>query len=77
MYPTVSWKLGHAASVSFSCAECGVTFGFYGEGGGPYLHGVIEGLLLEHAGHPFDMIEHSADVLDQGTIDRVLKRHPE
>jgi hypothetical protein len=57
MTPTVSWKLGHAASVSFSCADCGVTFVFYGDGGGPYLQGVIDGLLLDHAGHDFVMSE--------------------
>lgn len=57
MTPTVSFKLGHAASVSFTCADCGVQFGFYGARGGPYLQGVIEGLLLDHAGHDFVMSE--------------------
>ncbi len=56
-YPTVSRKLGHAASVSFSCAECGVQFIFYGARGGPYLLGVIEGLLDEHTGHDFVLTE--------------------
>jgi hypothetical protein len=57
--PTVSWKLGSSASVSFTCPPCGVTFIFYGSAGGPYLQGVIDGLLVDHAGHDFDMIEQS------------------
>ncbi len=61
---SVSPKFGRSsASVSFSCAECGVTFIFYGEGGGPYLRGVIDALLDEHNGHKFDMIEQSAGIL--------------
>jgi hypothetical protein len=52
-----------AASVSFSCPPCGVRFTFYGEGGGPYLQGVIDALIEEHAGHAFDMIEQSAGIL--------------
>ena len=54
---TVSWKLGDAASVCFSCADCGVQFVFYGAHGGAYLQGVIDGLLLDHAGHDFVMTE--------------------
>jgi hypothetical protein len=57
MTPTVSWKLGHAASVSFSCQPCGVSFIFYGSAGGPYLQGVIDGLLLDHTGHDFVLTE--------------------
>jgi hypothetical protein len=58
MTSTISRKLGHAASVSFSCPPCGVAFIFYGSAGGPYLQGVIDALLQEHNGHSFDMIEH-------------------
>jgi hypothetical protein len=57
MTPTVSSKLDHAASVSFSCADCGVQFVFYGARGGPYLQGVIAGLIEDHAGHDFVMSE--------------------
>jgi hypothetical protein len=57
MTPSVSSKPGISTSVSFSCAECGVSFVFYGADGGPYLQGVIDALLEEHAGHAFDMIE--------------------
>jgi hypothetical protein len=34
-----------------------VQFVFYGAHGGPYLQGVIDGLLLDHAGHDFIMSE--------------------
>ena len=55
---TTSWKFGaRSASVSFNCPPCGIHFVFFGETGGPYLHGVIDGLLEEHAGHDFVMIE--------------------
>ena len=55
---TASWKFGgRSTSVSFNCPPCGVQFVFFGETGGPYLHGVIDGLLDEHAGHDFVMIE--------------------
>jgi hypothetical protein len=57
MTPTASWKLGHAASVSFHCPTCRVAFIFYGSAGGPYLQGVIAGLLDEHAGHDFVLTE--------------------
>ena len=56
MTPSVSWKLGQAASVSFNC-PCGVSFIFYGSAGGPYLQGVINALLVEHDGHNFVMSE--------------------
>jgi len=55
---TAPWKFGaRSASVSFHCPACGIHFVFFGSAGGPYLHGVVDGLLEEHAGHDFIMIE--------------------
>jgi len=55
---TAPWKFGgRSSSVSFNCPPCGIHFVFFGSAGGSYLHGVVDGLLEEHAGHDFVMIE--------------------
>lgn len=57
--PNVSWALGSEASLSFRCPQCGTVHIFYGERESQFLQGVVDGLLEEHAGHDFVMVEQS------------------
>lgn len=61
MIPSVSWKLGGEASLSFNCRLCGIYHIFYGENESPFLQGIVDGLIEEHEGHDFVMIEQSTE----------------
>ena len=52
-------NLGSEATVTFTCRACGDALLFYGTPAGPYLQGVIDGLIQEHSGHNFVLIEHT------------------